>query len=313
MTRRRRRVGWLGWIAITLGLVALALGGFYLWASRTGSVAALDWADSFFTKSRHRIHATYGTDPAQQLFVYPNKAAENLPVLVFIHGGSWEHGNPADYGFVARNFAPKGYVVVLAGYRLGPNGRFPAMLEDTASAVAWVHAHIAEHGGDPERILLVGHSAGAYNAAMVALDRQWLGREGLDTGIIKGVVGLAGPYDFYPFDTEAAHEALGHWPRPAETQPVTYARKDAPPMLLASGTADTVVRPRNSVALARALTDAGAPTEPAIFDGVGHGGILLELARPFDADPRIKDAVLAFLAQRSKPAPASAPVQPANR
>ena len=309
---RRRRIGWLGWVAITLGLLVFTGAGFYLWARRNGSVARLDRADGLFTKARGRVHLSYGADPAQQLYIYPNRGAAPLPVLIFVHGGSWSSGDPADYGFIARNFAPAGFVVVLAGYRLGPKGRFPGMVEDTAAGVAWVHEHIAQLGGDPERIALMGHSAGAYNAAMVALDRQWLKRAGVDPGVVKGVVGLAGPYDFYPFDSEMARNALGGWQRPEETQPVTYARADAPPMLLLTGADDTVVKPRNTVSLARALSAVGAPTEPVILQGIDHAGVLVALARPFDFKPEVKEAVFAFLTKTVDSEPASAPVQPVD-
>lgn len=313
MRRGRRRIGCLLPAVILAVLALILLGGFYLWARQTQSVATLDRIDSWFTHERHRLRASLGPDPAQQLYIYPNRGAEPLPVLVFVHGGSWNSGDPADYGFIARNFAPQGYVVVLAGYRLVPKGRFPAMLEDTAAAVAWAHRNAARYGGDPDRILLMGHSAGAYNAAMVALDPQWLAHDGLSTDIVAGVVGLAGPYDFHPFTTQAARDAFGRWPRTADTQPITFARAQAPPMLLLTGSDDTAVRPRNSEALARALTAAGAPTQPVVLDGVGHAGILMQLAQPFDLGGETKERVLAFLAERAESARASAAVQPPER
>jgi acetyl esterase/lipase len=311
-TGRRRRIGWLGWIAITLGLLALTGTGLYLWTSRNGSVAMLDRVDGLFTKARSRVHVSYGPDQAQQLYIYPNRGKAPLPVLIFVHGGSWSSGDPADYGFVARNFAPRGFVVVLAGYRLGAKGRFPGMVEDTAAGVAWVHRHIGDYGGDPERIVLMGHSAGAYNAAMVALDRRWLQRAGIDPGVVKGVVGLAGPYDFYPFGSEMARNALGGWHTPEETQPATYARADAPPMLLLTGADDTVVKPRNTVSLTRALSAAGSPAEPLILPGIDHAGVLVALARPFDFNPEVKNAVFAFLTKIADSKAASAPVQPVD-
>ncbi|WP_054531402.1 alpha/beta hydrolase [Erythrobacter sp. SG61-1L] len=308
-----RKIGCVLPAALLAVIALLLLGGFYLWARQTQSVATLDRIDGWFTHGRHRLRASLGPDPTQQLYIYPNRGAEPLPVLVFVHGGSWNSGDPADYGFIARNFAPQGYVVVLAGYRLGPKGRFPAMLEDTAAAVAWAHRNAARYGGDPDRILLMGHSAGAYNAAMVALDPQWLGRQGMTSDMIAGVVGLAGPYDFYPFTTDAARQAFGHWPRPAETQPVNFALAKAPPMLLLTGSDDTSVRPRNSEKLASALTAAGAPTRPIVLDGIGHAGILIRLAKPFDLSGETKRRVLAFLAERAESAKASAPVQPPER
>ena len=313
MTWRGRRIAWWGRSVIALAVLLAAIAGLYVWATRTGSVATLDFVDSLFTQARDRVHVRYGKLPSQQLFVYPGRGAEKLPVVVFVHGGGWVHGSPADYGFVARNIAPHGYAVVLAGYRLGPEGRFPAMLEDTAAAVAWTRAHAAEYGGDPDRILLMGHSAGAYNVAMVALDKKWLAAQQLDTHFIKGVIGLSGPYDFYPFKGEAERKAFAGWPQPKDTQPVNFARGDAPPMLLINGADDDVVRPRNALALGRALTAAGAQNVPGIFPGLDHSQVLMDLARPFDRDPRVKSAVVAFLAESTVLPPTSAPVQPAKR
>lgn len=311
MTRGKPRIGWIGWALLGLAIAAGALFAAYRWSMANRSVALLDGLDSLFTASLEARRVEFGVQPGQHLLVFGAREAPPKPILVFFHGGSWAEGSPDEYGFIARAFAPHGFAVVLAGYRLGEAGRFPAMLEDGASAIAWAHDHAAEFGGDPEKVFLMGHSAGAYNAVMLALDRQWLGREGLDSGIIKGVIGLAGPYDFYPFDKPATRRAFGGWPRPDATQPVRFARGDAPPMLLASGSRDDTVRPRNSLALAKALSEAGAPAEAVTFAGMGHVGILVTLARPLDWwDRRTRDAVLAFLRKNRESQPASAPVQP---
>jgi acetyl esterase/lipase len=225
-------MGWLRWTLLVLAVLlvgsAVALFAAYRWSVENHSVALLDRADSIFTGRLDARRAAYGDDPAQHLLAFGEPGDEPKPIVIFFHGGSWVRGTPDEYGFVARNLAPEGYAVVLAGYRLGKAGRFPAMLEDGAAAVAWAHKHAAEFGGDPQRIFLMGHSAGAYNAAMLALDRQWLGREGLDSGIVRGAIGLAGPYDFLPFDDADSINAFGHWARPAATQPVGFARGDAP-------------------------------------------------------------------------------------
>jgi acetyl esterase/lipase len=206
---------------------------------------------------------------------------------------------------MARALVPKGYAVVLAGYRLFPHTRFPGMLEDGAKALRWVADHAATLGGDPSRIVLMGHSAGAYNAAMLMLDRRWLAHERLSADALRGTVGLAGPYDFYPFDTTSSINSFGQAPQPEDTQPVVFARGDTPPMLLVHGTADTTVRPRNSVELARTLTRAGAPTQAVLLNGVTHEGLIMMFAKPFDRDRRALDAVLPFLAKVT----ASPPVQ----
>ena len=258
------------------------------------------------TGSERRVamveRAAYGADPRQSVAVYRESGrAGPLPVILFVHGGSWNSGNPDDYGFVARGLAPEGFVVVLAGYQLHPKVHFPAMLEDTAAAVAWARANVARHGGDPDRIVLMGHSAGAYNVVMTALDRQWLGRAGLPDTAVSGVIGLAGPYDFYPFDSDSTRASFGEAPEPERTQPVNYVRADAPPLLLLTGEADTTVKPRNTRALARAMAEAGGGAATGFYSGKDHADILLTLASPWRRDRAVLDRVVAFAREPSVP------------
>jgi acetyl esterase/lipase len=145
---------------------------------------------------------------------------------------------------------------------------------------------------------------------MLGLERQWLGRAGVPDGFVKGIVGLSGPYDFFPFTSDSARNAFGAVPDPAITQPINHVRGDAPPMLLLTGDADDTVKPRNSRALARALDAAGAPTAPEILAGVDHAGTIMKLAAPFNRDTRVTGPVLAFLAAHGG---ASAPVQAPRR
>ena len=241
------------------------------------------------------VGAPFGSDPLQTLDVYAPKSAKNARVLVFFYGGSWRFGSRLDYGFVAKAFASRGYVVVLPDYRKSPPTPFPGFVQDGAAAVAWTTRNIAKYGGDPARIAVSGHSAGAHVAAMVALDPQWLAAAGAP-GAVKAFVGFAGPYDFYPFEPGgSAEKAFGHPRDPAATQPISFARADAPPSLLLTGTADTVVKPRNTAALAAALKAKGARVETVEYPGVGHVGLVLALSKPFRGKaPALKDSV-AFL------------------
>ena len=297
------------------GLAALGAAGTYAWAVHNQSVAALDWLDARFSRpvaTTAPIRASYGDDPRQVVEIYRPAGIANPPLIVFIHGGSWKYGDPGEYAFVARAFAQGGYATALVGYRLGPNGRFPAMLEDNAAAVRWLLDHSAELQVSTDHLLLSGHSAGAYNAVMLALDRQWLGREGVPEGTVKGVAGLSGPYDFYPWDSDYSRAAFGAWGDPQQTQPITFARGDAPPMLLLTGDRDETVKPRNSKVLAARLTELGASAHWLELPGLDHSAPLIRLARPFDRDPRVIDAVMAFfdsIAHKD----ASAVVQPATR
>ncbi|WP_310473877.1 alpha/beta hydrolase [Sandarakinorhabdus sp.] len=222
--------------------------------------------------------AAFGTDPRQTLEIWaPKGVTAKLPVIVFFYGGSWNSGSRDGYGFAAKALAAKGFVVVLPDYRLVPQVRWPAFVEDGAAAMTWVAANIAAHGGDPTRVAVMGHSAGAHIALLLALDRRW----GVaDT--IKAAVGLAGPADFLPFVAGgAADAALGKAADLQDTQPIHFARKDAPPLLLLHGDGDTTVLPRNSQRLANAINDMGGRAEVRIYPDVGHIGILLALSKPF--------------------------------
>lgn len=308
----------MGSTLITLALLAAALFGLYRYVVAANGVAVLDWADRTFAGTQGAKVAlrdvAYGPLAAQQLevIVPATPAAAPRPVIVFIYGGGWHSGKAGEYHFIGRTLARAGYAVVLPNYRLTPDGAFPHMLQDSAAALRWVHDHIAEQGGDPARVFVMGHSAGAYNGMMLALDRQWLGREGVPDGFIKGMIGLAGPYDFYPLTSDSARAAFAHVPDPATTQPINFVRGDAPPMLLLTGDLDTTVKPRNSLALAKAMTAAGEPTQAVVLKGMSHEGIIMKLAQPFmGRDRRVIDAVLAFLSRHG--AAASAPVQAPDR
>ncbi len=220
------------------------------------------------------------------------------PVLVFIYGGSWESGSRSEYGFAGSALAALGYVTVIADYRKRPAALFPAFMEDQAKALAWVVRESGRFGGDARRIGLVGHSAGAHMALLLALDRRYLRAAGVDPAVIGAVAGLSGPYDFFPWDSPIARATFEHWPRPQDTQPVNFARGDAPPVFLAHGLADTTVRPGNAQALAAALRRAGARVEVKLYEGVGHAGTLTALSANFRSGAPVHADLAAFLRRR---------------
>lgn len=223
---------------------------------------------------------SYGPEARQRLDVYApqGECGAPRPVVVFFYGGSWNSGTRRGYAFIGRALAARGFVTVIPDYRLVPEVRYPAFVEDGAAAVRWATEHASTYCGDGKSIVLMGHSAGAYIAAMLAVDPRWLG----DTrSAVKGLVGLAGPYDFAPFDVEASRTAFGEAPDPADTQPVTFAGAGDPPALLLYGSADTVVLPRNSEALAARLRAGGVAVDSRAYPKLGHVGIVLALARPF--------------------------------
>lgn len=219
----------------------------------------------------------------QRLDIWRPRApySEGLPVIVFFYGGGWNSGTRQGYGFAARALAAQGFIVVVPDYRKVPQVRFPAFLEDGAEAVRWTRDRISEYGGEPRRLGLMGHSAGAYIVAMLALDKRWLQDAQVDPAIVRAGVGLSGPYDFYPFDTLLSTEAMGGAPDPRATQPVNFVRHDAPPLLLATGTGDTLVRPTNTRTLAERLRAAGARVEIIAYPDIGHAATVMALSAPF--------------------------------
>jgi acetyl esterase/lipase len=223
---------------------------------------------------------SYGAGGRLRLDVYAPRAASarKRPVILFFYGGSWNSGRRQGYAFAARALAARGFVVVVPDYRLVPEVRYPDFLRDCAESVRWARRHAGGYGGDGERIVLAGHSAGAYNAAMVALDPGLLGA---DRAAVRGLVGLAGPYDFLPLDDGATIAAFGAWPRLAETQPIAHVAAGAPPALLLHGDSDTRVMPRHSRKLAGLLEAAGGDVRLKLYPGLGHVGILAALAIPF--------------------------------
>ena len=232
--------------------------------------------------------------PRGRLDLYaPGRADRNggkLPVIVFFYGGSWSSGDRTGYAFAGRALAAQGFLVAIPDYRLVPEVHYPEFVEDGAAAVRWVRANAARYGGDPDRIVLAGHSAGAYNAAMLSVDERWLGA---DRAAIRGFVGLAGPYAFLPLDTPATRGAFGRVADLPGTQPITHAGAGDPPALLMVAGKDTLVRPANATKLATALRQAGVPAEIRTYPEVGHVGILTALSRLF----RGKAPVLRDLAE----------------
>ena len=240
----------------------------------------------------------YGPDSRQRLDVYaPTGITGPVPVVFFIYGGSWSDGTRHDYDFAGRALAALGYVTVIADYRTLPQMEYPGFLEDGTEAFAWTVEHIARYGGDASRIALAGHSAGAYNAMMLVLDPAYLGKSGLGDRV-KGVVGLSGPYDFFPFDVAITLRTFGAVLEPRLTQPVNLALAGAPPMFLATGDRDALVFPRNTEALAQKLREAGVPVIERHYERAGHAMTLLPLGRPMRGRVPVLAQIATFLKER---------------
>lgn len=293
------------WLLGTIVMLGIA-GGVYLsmTLSRNGPLvlSAIDRIAGGKNGAEELAAISTGPHELQQLHIWGPEGdgaetgtdAEPRPVLLFVHGGGWRSGYAGNYGYFGRAFVPEGFVVVLAGYRLGKDGVYPGMLEDTASAIAWAHENIASYGGDPERIVLAGHSAGAYNVVQVALEERWLAAHGLATSDIAGVIGLAGPYDFAPFESDSTIAAFGNAPDADATQPINHVRADAPPMLLVNGLQDELVGARNARVLAEALNAAGGHAITHLPEEMTHNGPIVALAAPWRGRSDFFDLVANF-------------------
>lgn len=219
----------------------------------------------------------YGHDPRQRLDVYSPKHADHLPVVVFFYGGSWTMGRKAQYAFVGAALAERGYVAVVPDYRLYPQVRFPLFDEDGAEAVAWVERHAREYGGDPACIVLMGHSAGAHTAALLALNDGYLERAGANPRSIVGLVGLSGPYALEP-DTPTLHAIFTSPYTMDDWQPVRFASPHSPPALLLHGAADTVVYVTHTERLRDALLSHGVQVETHLYPNRGHADTIASFA-----------------------------------
>lgn len=238
----------------------------------------------------------YGGDARQTLDIYaPADAQGPLPVVLFYYGGYWRSGRRQDYRFIGSALAGLGFLAVIPDYRLVPAVRFPAFVEDGAAALSWAARHAGSFGGDGGRVAVAGHSAGAYIALMLALDPRWLPAAGVDPAVLRAAIGLAGPYDFLLFTDWRMAAAFGNAPDPALTQPIRFARPDAPPVLLLTGDADDVIRADNSRRLDVALRAAGGRSRLGVYPGLGHNDLIEVIATPYRARAPVLADMAGFL------------------
>lgn len=238
----------------------------------------------------------YGDHPRQKLDVYaPRNPSAGAPVVVFFYGGNWNSGERGLYRFVGRSLAQDGVIVVIPDYRVYPTVRWPDFLRDSARATRWARDNAQRLGGDPQRLVLMGHSAGAYNAAALATDERWLGEAGLAKRDIAGVVGLAGPYDFLPVQTEELRDIFGPQAQRPDTQPINHVDGREPPMLLMTSAADKIVDPGNTGRMAARLTAAGSKAEMAMFPRLSHAMVIGAFAPALRFTAPVYDRTLTFI------------------
>lgn len=270
-------------------------------AAMLSACSALDIVNALAPDSRSSVNAgvTYGDDPRQQLDVYrPLTPADNAGVIVFFYGGGWDSGDRANYEFVARKLASRGHFVVVPDYRLYPEVTFPQFVEDGALATAYVLAHLREIANPPRPVFLMGHSAGAHIAMLVAMDHRYLDHVGHGTDELAGVIGLAGPYDFLPITSSHLQKIFPTPQAMYDSQPINFVDPGVPPVFLAHGDEDTRVLLKNSVNLAKRLSNAGSDVTLKVYNGVTHAGVITPFI-PFAKDKiGMIDDILEFISTK---------------
>ncbi|WP_408262906.1 alpha/beta hydrolase [Paraburkholderia phytofirmans] len=281
-------------LTLTATLALAALGG----CSAAGVLNAAVSHKQF----RAENGLAYGNAPRQKLDVYVPTAdapaaasSHGRPIVVFFYGGSWQNGSRGNYLFVGAALASRGLVAVLPDYRTWPDTAFPGFVDDAAAAVRWARDHAAEFGGDPSRIFLMGHSAGAHIVMLLATDGRYLAAQQMSKSDISGVIGLAGPYDFLPLHDATLEEIFPRALR-AASQPINFVAGDEPPIFLAAGQRDTTVDPGNTDRLAAKLRASGdADVEVKHYPRVGHALLVGAFAGPLRGFAPVLDDASAFI------------------
>ena len=258
---------------------------------------ALNTTSTFGHYSR-RVDIAYGPAAANRLDVYLPENRAPSALVVFFYGGGWNSGDKADYRFVGAALAAAGIVTVIPNYTLYPQARFPQFMRDAAVAVAYTRAHASDWNADPARLFVMGHSAGAHIAVLLALDQDYLRQVGGDDRWLRGVVGLAGPYDFLPFTDAYLNDVFAPSSEFYRSQPINYVRPHAPPMLLMHGLGDKRVNPNNTRSLSARLEAAGDEVSTQYFAGASHGDLAAAFS-PLRKQPPVLPLILDFVAAES--------------
>lgn len=242
---------------------------------------------------------SYGPDPRNKLDLYAPPQARNAPVVLFIHGGSWQGGDKNGYGFVGESLARAGYVTGVMSYRLAPEHRYPDFVQDGAAALKYLRDHATQYGGDPDDLFVSGHSAGGFNAVELVDNARWLSEVNVPISAVRGVIGLAGPYS-YDFRTDQTRVAFPEGSTPDQVMPDRHVRPDAPPHLLLVAANDTTVRPENGLRMQAALKKAGIPVELTVIPKLNHITLVGSLARNLTFLGPTRADVIAFIEAKRK-------------
>jgi acetyl esterase/lipase len=279
---------------ITLSAVAfIAARKGSAWKLRFQFAAAFRAGRKFYQSHPHIAKdIAYGDRARQTLDVYwpPDVEGKQLPVLLFVHGGSWNWGDKTLYPLVGARFTARGFVVVVINYSLYPEASFPAFVEDAAAAIAWTARHIDAYHGDPGRLFIAGHSSGGHILSLVALDDRYLAAHGLTRHALRGLVAISAPTDLAALQrhleahpdvasVENLQAVMGGAGALPQADPIRRVDGRGPPILLLHGVDDTTVPIAIARNFASALKAAGARVELREYDRTDHFSILLDGVR----------------------------------
>ena len=298
---------------ISVGVTAaLAVGGIALATQQAQALSALVIVNGITSNGGVGVskNILYGDKPLQDLDIYypkplakaiqskkatsDNAIDDSYPMVVFVHGGSWESGNKDEYAFVGQSLAQAGYVTAVINYRKAPEHVYPDYVEDTAQAIAWSYKNAESLHADPKRLAVIGHSAGAFNAVAAVANEDFLAPYGVKPNDIAAVIGIAGPYS-YDFRKFSSRTAFGSDATPETVMPDHQIKGAQPPYLLLTAEKDKVVHISNTVKMTRALKAAGVKVETGEIKGASHATSIGAMAPPLRWVNDVRAQVLSYL------------------
>ena len=222
-----------------------------------------------------KFNLSYGEHPRQVLDVVTSDVCNSSPVVLFFHGGSWRWGQKDYHREIGKQFAKRGVLFATANYRLYPEVRFPAFPQDVAQAVAWVRENAVTFGGDGKNLFLMGHSAGAHSASLVALDPSYLAVWKGSPDWIRGVIAMSVPYKFDPQKEFLYRDLFPSQVDRNSTMPAYLAaQKGAPPFFLMHGLFDPLIRYELSEEFSKAMNSSGGFAERKVYLSHGHFSLI---------------------------------------
>ncbi|MGC1509712.1 alpha/beta hydrolase [Ketobacter sp. MCCC 1A13808] len=249
-------------------------------------------------KAIRNLH--YGPEPGQSLDIYlPGDDFRGIQ-MVFLHGGSWQSGHKDEYAYLGAALAAFGISCAVVGYRLFPQVRYPQFVEDVAHAISWLRRDGLRYGFSDAPVYLMGHSAGAHIACLMAMDDRYRDIAGLEEGSVAGVIGLSGVYRFKPETSAVYMDIFAAAQADLETvKPINYVGKDKVPLLMLHGDADEVIGIRNAQQMLEAARKAGQPAVLHSQPGYGHARPIFDFLPFMPNHQKMMAVILSFVSSRS--------------